>query len=150
MVNVHSLFRVPRIYLVTTNQEGKRYACLFNESDIKLENNVSHLRTKGNVDVAKMVINILETSIKSGKEKVVIRTNEGHLPVYLFKFIPRWKTTDFLTSLNKPVVGAEEYKKIEQLMKNIEVRVEPFTEPQGEKDKEVMNYLEEAAKELDM
>jgi len=139
---------VPRIYLVTTNQEGKRYGCLFNESDVSLENTVSRFADKGNTDVAKMLISILEKCIEDGKKKIVIRTNEGHLPVYLYKFIPKWRDTDFLTVSKRPVVGAGEYKKIDKLMQDVEVRVEPFTEPQEDKDKEVMEYADEAAKEL--
>ncbi|KAE9551092.1 hypothetical protein FO519_005689 [Halicephalobus sp. NKZ332] len=141
---------IPRVYLVSTNQEGKRYACIFNELESDLENTVSQLPEKGNVEIAKMVISVIEKGIAKGAKKVVIRTNEGHLPIYLFKYIPKWKNTGFVTALKKPVVGAEEYKKIGKLMEEVEVRIEYFANSELEKDKEAMEYVEEVAKELDI
>ena len=87
-----------------------------------------------------MLIPLLRKEVEKGATRLTVRTTEKRMPLVLERYIAKWETKGYTTSKGTAVQGADVYKEFAQLQKQIDLRIETFTEPENEEDKLALEY----------
>uniref|UniRef100_A0A7E4V257 ribonuclease H n=1 Tax=Panagrellus redivivus TaxID=6233 RepID=A0A7E4V257_PANRE len=139
---------VPTVHLIMTTHKAQKYCSIFTEPD-SLDNTITKVKHQ-NLSIVRQLNEVLEKAIADGVPRLIVRTTADLLPFVMDSYLPKWTKNGFITTAGKPVHGKENYVKLAELLEKIDLRVEPFTEPITDADKQALDFAKEMANEMDI